>query len=119
MAPSLLFFKRIYAECTNEKTPNRIREPAFFKSDGTPIQKTRFFDQLESRLKMKPKNVIFLGENHLDPNSHLLELEILKATFFSQAIFKSTVYHSLKVCFAQVETCHGVNWTNTISGRAQ
>ena len=81
MAPSLLFFKRIYAECTSEKTPNRIREPAFFKSDGTPIQKTRFFDQLESRLKMKPKNVIFLGENHLDPNSHLLELEILKATF--------------------------------------
>jgi len=78
MAPSLLFFKRIYAECTSEKTPNRIREPAFFKSDGTPIQKTRFFDQLESRLKMKPKNVIFLGENHLDPNSHLLELEILK-----------------------------------------
>merc|ERR1711994_485423 len=27
---------------------------------------------------MKPKNVIFLGENHKDPSSHWLELEILQ-----------------------------------------
>ena len=39
---------------------------------------TSFFDKLESRLQMKPKNVIFLGENHSDPSSHILELEILK-----------------------------------------
>ena len=69
MAPPILFLKRIYAECSSDKTTKSslspLREPAFFKSDGTPINKTRFFDQLESRLKVKPKNVIFLGENHL------------------------------------------------------
>ena len=68
MAPPVLFIKRIYAECSGETTKssqNPLREPAFFKSDGTPINKTRFFDQLESRLKVKSKNVIFLGENHL------------------------------------------------------
>jgi len=82
MAPPILFLKRIYAECSSGETTKSsfspLREPAFFKSDGTPINKTRFFDQLESRLKVKSKNVIFLGENHLDPGSHLLELEILK-----------------------------------------
>jgi hypothetical protein len=69
MAPPVLFIKRIYAECSSDKTTklsqNPLREPAFFKSDGTPINKTRFFDQLESRLKVNSKNVIFLGENHL------------------------------------------------------
>ena len=55
-----------------------IRDPAFFQANGTPLNKTSFFDKLESRLQMKPKNVIFLGENHSDPSSHFLELEILQ-----------------------------------------
>ena len=55
-----------------------IREPVFFQANGTPLNKSSFFDKLESRLQMKPKNVIFLGENHKDPSSHLLELEILQ-----------------------------------------
>jgi len=55
-----------------------IREPAIFQANGVPLNKTSFFDKLESRLQMKPKNVIFLGENHSDPSSHILELEILK-----------------------------------------
>ena len=55
-----------------------IREPAIFQANGVPLNKSSFFDKLESRLQMKPKNVIFLGENHSDPSSHILELEILK-----------------------------------------
>ena len=38
-----------------------IREPAIFQANGVPLNKSSFFDKLESRLQMKPKNVIFLG----------------------------------------------------------
>lgn len=57
---------------------SNFREPAFFQANGTPLSKVNFFDQLQSRIQTKPKNVILLGENHSDPSSHLLELEILK-----------------------------------------
>lgn len=57
---------------------SNIREPAFFQANGTPLSKANFFTKLDSTLQMKPKNVILLGENHSDPSSHWLELEILQ-----------------------------------------
>lgn len=56
----------------------KIREPAFFQANGTPLNKMTFFEKLKSRIQTKPKNVILLGENHSDPSSHVLELEILQ-----------------------------------------
>ena len=58
-----------------------IREPAFFQGNGTPLNKSSFMQNLETAIQSKPKNVILIGENHSDPSSHILELEILqKAT---------------------------------------
>jgi uncharacterized iron-regulated protein len=55
-----------------------IRDPVHFLPNGTPLSKDNFFTQLQSRITMKPKNVILVGENHSDPSSHILELEILQ-----------------------------------------
>lgn len=55
-----------------------VRDPTFFLANGTPLTRSSFFDHLQARIQMKPKNVILLGENHSDPSSHLLELEILQ-----------------------------------------
>lgn len=55
-----------------------IREPVFFQGNGTPLNKSSFMQNIESAVRNKPKNVILLGENHSDPSSHILELEILQ-----------------------------------------
>ena len=55
-----------------------FREPVFFQGNGQPLNKTTFMQNLESAIRNKPKNVILLGENHSDPSSHILELEILQ-----------------------------------------
>ena len=55
-----------------------FREPVFFQGNGQPLNKTTFMQNLESAIRNKPKNVILLGENHSDPSSHTLELEVLQ-----------------------------------------
>ena len=78
LAPPASSSSRSTRSMSSSAMTSAIREPAFFQANGTPLNKTSFFDKLESRLQMKPKNVIFLGENHSDPSSHFLELEILQ-----------------------------------------
>jgi len=55
-----------------------LREPVYFQGDGTPLNKQTFMAKLESMLLLKPKNVLFVGENHSDPSAHGLELELLQ-----------------------------------------
>ena len=55
-----------------------LREPVYFQGDGTPLNKQTFMAKLESLLLLKPKNVLFVGENHSDPSAHGLELELLQ-----------------------------------------
>ena len=54
------------------------REPVFFQGNGQPLNKASFMQNLEIAIRNKPKNVILLGENHSDPSSHTLELEVLQ-----------------------------------------
>lgn len=62
----------------NRRMMSTFREPVFFQGNGQPLNKTTFMQNLESAIRNKPKNVILLGENHSDPSSHILELEILQ-----------------------------------------
>lgn len=63
---------------TLRKMADNFREPAFFQANGTPLNRSNFFHYLKSRLQLKPKNVLLIGENHSDPSSHKLEMEILQ-----------------------------------------
>jgi len=55
--------------------------PNFFSGKGDPFTEEQFFDQLirfQSEVRLtKKRGILFLGENHMDPTAHELEVKIL------------------------------------------